>query len=97
MTYQRVYPRKLRAPNNRLIIQASAIPIYSSAPFSLTNIPVPVPQKQNKADHPSQPQQIPEYLPNLSLPMQLLHPHQRNSVEDVLARITLGAGVVGNL
>jgi hypothetical protein len=26
-----VYPKKLRAPNNRLIIQARAIPIYSSA------------------------------------------------------------------
>jgi hypothetical protein len=73
--------------------------IINSSPSQSIMVAIPVPsrQKQNKVDHPSQPQQILVYLPNPFLPMQLLHPHRRNSVGGVLARIELGVGGVGNL
>lgn len=76
----------------------SHLPISSSPCHPIMkDIPEPAPQKQNKVNHPSQPQQIPECLPNPSLPKQLQHPHRRNSVVGVLARTELGEGGVGNL
>ena len=68
----------------------------SSSQSILKDIPEPVPQKQNKVNHPSQPQQKLVSRPNPSLPMPLQHPHQRNSVVGVLARTELGEGGVRN-
>jgi len=76
----------------------SHLPISSSPCHPiLADIPEPVPQKRNKVNHPSQPQQKLVSRPNPSLPMPLQHPHRRNSVGDVLARTELGEGGVGNL